>query len=120
MTFHRRRLGGNRKQFVNQNWSKYTIIIGGLFIQLIFIGAFIRVAISFLTHLWKVPATRALGIPWEKHMAALYASSILIVVGWMFREIDCLQGFSGYVLSHEAFFYVFDASLMLSVMLIFN
>jgi len=105
--------GNHLSIYLGQN-----IIVGGLFIQLIFLGAFIRVATFFQIHLWKVPATRTLETPWEKNMAALYVCSILILVRSMFRVMDCLQGFSKYVLSHEVFLYVFDACLMLSVMLI--
>ena len=96
------------------------IIVGGLFIQLLFFGAFILVAALFHIRLRKVPTSRALDTPWEKHMIALYASSLLILVRSIFRVIEYLQGFEGYILSHEAFLYVFDACLMLSVMLIFN
>ena len=96
------------------------IIVGGLFIQLIFFGAFIFVAVLFHVRLRKEPTARALEVPWRKHMAVLYASSILILVRSIFRVIEYLQGFEGYILSHEAFLYVFDACLMLSVMLMFN
>lgn len=37
----------------------------------------------------------------------------------IFRVVEYLQGFNGYILKHEAFLYIFDASLMLLVMVIF-
>jgi hypothetical protein len=38
----------------------------------------------------------------------------------LFRVIEYLQGFSGFLLSHEIYLYVFDAVLMLAVMVLFN
>jgi hypothetical protein len=38
----------------------------------------------------------------------------------IFRVVEYLQGFSGYLLSHEVYLYVFDAVLMFCVMVIFN
>lgn len=38
----------------------------------------------------------------------------------IFRAVEYLQGFNGYLLRHEAYLYVFDAALMLFVMIIFN
>lgn len=38
----------------------------------------------------------------------------------LFRIIEYLQGFSGYLLSHEVYLYIFDAVLMLVVMVLFN
>ena len=38
----------------------------------------------------------------------------------VFRVVEYLQGFSGYLLSHEVYLYIFDAVLMLCVMVIFN
>jgi len=53
-------------------------------------------------------------------MMALYVSSGLIVVRSVFRVIAYIQGASGYLLSHEWSLYVFDAILMLGVMVMFN
>lgn len=38
----------------------------------------------------------------------------------IFRVVEYLQGFSGYLLSHEAYLYIFDAVLMFCAMVIFN
>lgn len=52
-------------------------------------------------------------------MWALYGSSILILVRSIFRVVEYLQGWDGYLLRNEAFIYVFDALLMWLVMVIF-
>lgn len=38
----------------------------------------------------------------------------------IYRVVEYIQGKTGYIMSHEAFIYVFDASLMFIVMLLFN
>jgi RTA1 like protein len=53
-------------------------------------------------------------------MIALYVGSLLILIRSVFRIVEYLQGWQGYLLGHEAFIYIFDATLMLIVMLIFN
>ena len=37
----------------------------------------------------------------------------------IFRVVEYLQGFSGYLLEHEIYLYIFDAVLMLTVMVVF-
>ena len=59
-------------------------------------------------------------LPWKRHLYALYGSSALILVRSLFRVIEYLQGNGGYLLRHEVFLYVFDATLMLGVVVLFN
>lgn len=59
-------------------------------------------------------------LPWKRHLYNLYITSGLIMVRSLFRVIEYLQGNAGYLLSHEVFLYVFDAVLMLAVMMLFN
>ncbi|KAF9872460.1 rta1 domain protein [Colletotrichum karsti] len=97
------------------------IIIVGLFVQLICFGLFIVVAVCFHRSINKTPTGRSSGsIPWQKHMNVLYLGSMLIMVRSVFRAVEYIQGFNGYLLSHEAYLYVFDAVLMFLVMVLFN
>ncbi|KIL86244.1 hypothetical protein FAVG1_10641 [Fusarium avenaceum] len=97
------------------------IIVGGLLVQILFFGCFIAVAVHFYLAMKKVPTARAQGdTPWRKHLMALFIGSALIMVRSLFRIIEYLQGFSGYLLSHEVYLYIFDALLMLAVMVLFN
>lgn len=52
-------------------------------------------------------------------MGALYVSSVLILVRSVVRVVEYIQGMDGYILSHEAFLYVFDGLLMFLVLLVF-
>ncbi|KAG9197703.1 hypothetical protein G6514_001130 [Epicoccum nigrum] len=100
------------------------LIIVGLFVQLAFFGLFVAVAGLFHTRLQRYgPGSMSVDLgtlPWKRHLLALYASSALILVRSVFRVIEYLMGNAGYLLRHEVFLYVFDAVLMLAVMIIFN
>lgn len=79
------------------------------------------VAVKFHLSISRVPTIRLLNeFSWEKHMRALYMASILIMVRSIFRVVEYLQGFNGYLLHHEAYLYIFDALLMFLVMVLFN
>jgi hypothetical protein len=119
------------------------LIIAGLFTQLFFFAFFIVVAGMFhyrlvnnkpvqkqLGHrrlastsssvLMTSPHANLADIPWKRHIYNLYLTSSLIMIRSVFRVIEYLQGNAGYLLSHEIFLYIFDAVLMLAVMVLFN
>lgn len=100
------------------------LIVIGLFLQLAFFGFFVVVAGLFHVRLQRNgPASGTVdlnALPWKKHLVALYVSSGLILVRSVFRVIEYIMGNAGYLLRHEVFLYIFDAVLMLAVMLIFN
>ncbi|KAL2065261.1 hypothetical protein VTL71DRAFT_2930 [Oculimacula yallundae] len=98
------------------------IVIVGLFIQIVFFGLFIVVASIFNFRMHRRPTEKAAerdGI-WHKHLNVLYAVSALIMVRSVFRVVEYIQGNDGYLLRHEVYLYVFDAVLMLAVMVVFN
>ncbi|KAF1809549.1 RTA1-domain-containing protein [Eremomyces bilateralis CBS 781.70] len=96
------------------------IIVGGLFIQIIFFGLFVIAGALFHFRLRKVPTQLAHVMPWQKHMGALYATSLLIFVRSIFRVIEYLQGFNGYLLSKEVYLYVFDSLLIAAAVVVMN
>lgn len=97
------------------------IVLGGLVIQILFFAFFVVVASTFHLRLRKVPTTRILAgqIPWERHLYALYAGSLFILVRSVFRLVEYGQGYTGYIMSHEAFLYIFDGCLMAATMAVF-
>ena len=96
------------------------IIIGGLFVQIIFFGLFTISAIVFQSRIAKAPTTRSIELKglWNRHMIALYTASILILIRSVIRVVEYLQGYDGYLMKHEAFIYVFDALLMFITVLV--
>ena len=102
------------------------LIIGGLFVQLIFFGFFMLVSVIFWRryHKGEVVDKAVVGTTpggrWRSLMKVLFASSFLILVRSIFRVIEYLGGYDGYLLQTEVFLYVFDSALMLIVMAMFN
>lgn len=98
------------------------IITAGLVIQVLFFGIFIIVSSIFHYRIIRYPTNRSLSVqvPWQKYLMVLYAASVFIMVRSIFRIIEYVQGNAGYLLSHEVFLYVFDATLMFLTMLLFN
>ena len=96
------------------------IVVGGLVIQILFFGFFLVVAALF--HVWIItePTSRSQDIPWRRHINTLYAASFLILIRSVFRIVEYQQGNNGYLLGHEVFLYIFDAVLMLGVIMLFN
>ncbi|KAF2179555.1 RTA1 protein [Zopfia rhizophila CBS 207.26] len=98
------------------------VIVCGLFVQLIAFGFFVVVALVFHLRLLHVPTVQSSTsrMPWQKHLLTLYVTSLLILVRSIFRVVEYLQGWDGYLLKRELYLYVFDALLMFIVMIIFN
>jgi hypothetical protein len=98
------------------------IVLTGLFLQILFFGFFVVVSVIFDRRIQKSPTPQSVSpaIPWRKHLLTLYAASAFILVRSIFRVIEYLQGNNGYLLRNEFWLYIFDAVLMLAVMVIFN
>ncbi|PWY92331.1 RTA1 like protein [Aspergillus heteromorphus CBS 117.55] len=94
------------------------VIIGGLFVQIIFFGFFLITALIFQKRLAKNPTSESVEMSrvWRRHMAALYVSSTFIFVRSILRVVEYIQGYNGYLMKHEAFIYIFDALLMFITM----
>jgi hypothetical protein len=96
------------------------IIISGLFVQLIFFGVFIIIAVEFHCSMNASPTGRSYTVPWKKHLYVLYGGSVLIMVRSIFRAVEYLQGNDGFLLKQEMYLYFFDALLMILVMILFS
>jgi hypothetical protein len=101
------------------------IIVAGLFIQVVFFGLFVIAAASFhyrlvQTNKQTIQIPLAYERPWKKHMAGLYIVSILIFVRSIVRCAEYIEGFVGYIITHEAFLYCFDATAMFFAVVTMN
>ena len=96
------------------------VVVGGLFVQIIFFSIFLVCASLFHLRMHKGPSGRSREVPWQKHMLALYIISLLIMIRSIFRVIEFLQGHDGYLMSTEAYTYALDAALMFLAMVVFN
>lgn len=97
------------------------IIVAGLFIQVVFFGLFVIAAGLFHYRLVKLPGySQNTERPWKKHMAGLYIVSILIFVRSIVRCVEYIEGFFGYIITHEVFLYCFDATPMFVAVVTMN
>ncbi|PYH91144.1 RTA1 like protein [Aspergillus ellipticus CBS 707.79] len=98
------------------------IIVVGLVVQILFFGFFIITTGIFHRRIQQDPRSYSLGsgINWRKLILVLYAASVLILVRSVYRLVEYIEGFGGYLISHEAYLYIFDALLMFVVMLLFH
>lgn len=106
------------------------VIMGGLAVQLIFFSVFVIVATLFHYRIHQNPTEKSMSTcisrsgwrnpNWETTMVGLYIASILILIRSVFRMIEYAGGNDGYLMSHEAFSYVFDAMLMFFAMIVIS
>ncbi|KAL4877390.1 RTA1 like protein-domain-containing protein [Aspergillus karnatakaensis] len=97
------------------------MILGGLFVQILFFGVFIVVSIIFHRRMLSTPMHHSgTSIPWSKYLKILYVVSVLIMVRSVFRVAEYAQGKGGYLQSKEVFIYALDAALMLACCVILN
>lgn len=97
------------------------IIILGLVVQILFFSGFVIVSAVLHYRIWRFPTARSLDpdSSWRISLWSLYFGSILIWVRCVFRLAEYIQGNDGYLISHEAYLYIFDALLIFGVAVIY-
>ncbi|OGE54784.1 hypothetical protein PENARI_c005G01303 [Penicillium arizonense] len=108
------------------------VTVGGLVIQLLFFGFFVVVTTVFHFRISRHPTSKSqteLGITrsqgwkqrnWSTILIGLYIVSVLILVRSVFRLVEYREGYSGYIMTHEVFMYIFDGLLMWIAMIVMN
>ena len=118
-------MGGGLMAAANGNLDRrklgQTIILVGLWIQIAFFGFFLFVSVLFQ---WRARSyLRGIdnqNLGWKRHLNVLYFTSTLILVRSLFRIIEYIQGEDGYLLRHEVYLYIFDATLMFICTVVMN
>lgn len=98
------------------------MVIVGLIIQAIFFGLFILACAIFHRRMLAsgYTGTSTMGtVSWQQYMLVLYVASGLIAVRSIFRVAEYAGGQTGVLMESEVYLYVFDALLMLLLMLVF-
>lgn len=98
------------------------IVIAGLAILVVYFGLFILVALIFNYRLDKHPTSRSLhtSLNWRADLRTLFITSALIFIRSVFRLVEYSQGNNGWLMRREWTLYIFDATLMWVVLVIFN
>ncbi|RGP58998.1 hypothetical protein FLONG3_11330 [Fusarium longipes] len=97
------------------------ILIAGLVLQLSALSIFITTSLYFYRRIRDEtgPFLDSSFVRWRRYFRTIEAVTVLMIVRSIVRAVEYLQGEGGFVISHEVFIYLFDASLMFLVMLIF-
>lgn len=106
------------------------IIVAGLCVQLLFFGTFLVTCMLFHGRIINEPtekSTRTMKSgrfiwprDWRGLLFACYTVSVLILIRSVYRLIEFAQGREGYLISHEVFLFVFDATMMFGSMVVMN
>ena len=98
------------------------IVLAGLLLQVAFFAFFVVVTATWHKRMHAAPTTTSLAstLPWARYLWILYFASFLIMVRCIFRIAEYAGGQQGVLLGSEKYLYIFDATLMVLVMVIFN
>ncbi|KAG4442942.1 hypothetical protein IFR05_001555 [Cadophora sp. M221] len=100
------------------------VMLGGLFVQLLFFGFFLIASLIFYKRMRSSPARFTIPAygtrTWVALLKLLFAAAALIILRCVFRMIEFGQGHSGYLASHEVYMYLFDAFPMFVVQAMFH
>lgn len=90
------------------------IVIGGLIVQLVALAWFLIECTVLHRRLRKSPTfvSRNPSVQWQRTLWTLHSVTLLIFGRSLYRLIEFLDGSEGYLATHEAYLYAFDASLL--------
>lgn len=103
------------------------IVIIGLVCQILFFSSFMIVTVVFQYRMTQNPTIKSMysrylpskGRNWQMVIVTLFACSLLILVRCIVRTIEFVQGWNGYIMSHEVYLFVFDSALMFLTMVVY-
>ncbi|KAI5456944.1 RTA1 like protein-domain-containing protein [Mariannaea sp. PMI_226] len=105
----------------NQANNGKTIIFAGLALQIVAFGLFAICNAWFQKRVVSASFQLKLctELPWQRFVYGLYAISLLFTIRNITRIVEYQQGSNGQILQHEAYLYVLDGGVMVSIVLIF-
>lgn len=109
-------LSGDTNQQTAHNGSH--IVLGGLFLQVFMFCLFIFFTTTFHRRFYRLRGTQP---HLKKHLIVLYITSSIFLFRNILRIVEFAQGTtSGFIASHEIMLYLFDGTMMISVVLLFT
>jgi hypothetical protein len=98
------------------------IVIGGLALLVTSFALFVFVAVIFDLRIRRAPTAKSVqtASEWNTDLRIMYITSALIFIRSVFRLVEYSQGNSGWLITREWTLYIFDATLMWIVLVIFN
>lgn len=95
-------------------------MVAGVIFQLVSITVFVVCAVDFLRRVKKMGVLRTASLSFILLMAAMVISVLCIYVRSIYRTIELLQGWRGYLITHELYFIVLDGVMMIVACAVFN
>lgn len=96
------------------------VMVAGIIFQLASITVFVLFAVDFLNRVYKQRLLRTVQGSVMPLLLAMCFSIILIYVRSIYRAIELLQGWSGYLITHQDYFIALDGAMMVPAVAIFN
>ncbi|KAK4979694.1 hypothetical protein LTR66_006412 [Elasticomyces elasticus] len=98
----------------------HKIIIAGLCLQIVIFGFFVISAIVFQRRIQAHPTVSSSDpkSQWRRHLTVLYLVSALILLRSVVRVVEYAHGNDGWIIAHEVMLYLFDALLMLGLVVV--
>lgn len=107
------KVGGNTKPGTD-------VMVAGIIFQLVSITVFAVCAVDFLRRVLRQKLLRNLQGSVKPLLFAMVFSIVLIYIRSIYRVIELVQGWTGYLITHEAYFIALDGSMMVPAVGIFN
>ncbi|QGA13175.1 hypothetical protein EYB26_000822 [Talaromyces marneffei] len=96
------------------------IMVAGIIFQLVSITVFAVSAVDFLRRVLKQRLLQSVQGSVTPLLLAMVFSIVLIYIRSIYRVVELVQGWSGYLITHEAYFIALDGSMMVPAVAIFN
>lgn len=106
---------------VNGNTKPGTdIMVAGIIFQLVSITIFVFCAVDFLRRVLNQRLLHTVQGTLTPLLGAMIFSIVCIYARSIYRTIELLQGWSGYLISHERYFIALDGAMMVLAVVVFN
>lgn len=96
------------------------IMVAGIIFQLVSITVFVLCAVDFLRRVLRQRLLKSVQGSVTPLLLAMLFSIVLIYIRSIYRVIELVQGWTGYLITHEAYFIALDGSMMVPAVGIFN
>ncbi|KAL1857945.1 hypothetical protein Plec18170_003169, partial [Paecilomyces lecythidis] len=96
------------------------IMVAGIIFQLASITIFLACAADFFRRVLQRHRLSSMSSTVVPLMGAMAFSIVCIYIRSIYRTIELLQGWSGYLITHERFFIALDGAMMAPAVAIFN
>ncbi|KAJ5116661.1 RTA1-domain-containing protein [Penicillium angulare] len=96
-------------------------MVAGIIFQLVSISIFVFFAVDFLRRASRLGMLKSgMKGPLTPLLAAMITSVLVIYIRSIYRTVELVQGWSGYLITHEIYFIILDGVMMVIAVAVFN